>query len=132
LTPTTHFENKHLLPFERQLLMAVRDTLPFPLLDRFDAQVLVINRVQRLLDWREIEFYRMHWFRVKWPESLLFDFKGEVLLEVVNCAFGEQKVKVEVFSVGGHLFSLESKVAMKQIHTVTPFAVLGVDLNLPI
>lgn len=120
--------NKHLLPFEAGALAALRSRLPAHLGLRFDAQVESINRVQRLLDWKSIEFYRMSWFRVRWPDSLLFDCRSEQCLATLDCTFADQQVQIAVWAVGGHVFSLEAERGLKPMHYMKPFKVLRVDI----
>ena len=102
-------------PFERTVLEGVYLALPEPTGAKFAAQVRCINKIQRLLDWREIEFYAMRWFKVTWPPELLFDEKGEFSLARVLLDVDRKTQVLDVYSVGGHVFSIESDRPMKPL-----------------
>mgnify|MGYP003577761447 CR=1 FL=1 len=78
-----------LLPYEVAVLEAVGDSLPRALCGLLMKQLAVVNKVQRLLEWNEIELYCMRWFKVHWPEDVLFQRRDEQLLGRVTCAFGD-------------------------------------------
>lgn len=82
--------------------------------DQYSAQVDSINKVQRLLDWKEIEFYCMSWFKVRWPQEVLFQNHAEFVLGTGVLESGGITATVSVWAVGGHVFSLESDVPLKQ------------------
>jgi hypothetical protein len=103
------------LPFERAILLSVHNALPSPMAMRFAGQVGSINKIQRLLEWREIEFYSMRWFKVAWPEQFFFADRSEFRLARVTLALPSANQFVDVFSVGGHLFCLESDRPMKPL-----------------
>lgn len=102
-----------LLPFERLILDKVGAALPSRLQEPFAAQLQLINKVQRLLDWREVEFYRMHWFRVNWPQSVLFANREAFILGSGLLSAGALAAAVTVWAVGGHLFSIEADSPLK-------------------
>lgn len=112
-----------LLPFELKLLEAAATTLSSSDVALFSKQVACINKVQRLLDWKEIEFYRMRWFRARWPEEVLFADKSEIRIATIQCEFGSKKTSVDVWAVGGHIFSLESPVGFSGLSISGPLTV---------
>lgn len=102
-----------LLPFERLILEGVGAALPEAQRPRYVQQLAHINKVQRLLDWREIEFFCMRWFRVRWPEALLFENRAEFELGSGVLRAGSEELRIKVWAVGGHVFSIESEQALK-------------------
>lgn len=104
-----------LLPYEVAILEAVGTGLPTAFSELLSKQLAVVNKVQRLLEWNEIELYCMRWFKVRWPPDVLFPRRDEHSLGRVTCAFGAVEVPVEVWAVGGHVFSLESPIGLKSL-----------------
>lgn len=107
-----------LYPFERTILDAVGAALPDSLKAQYAAQRSCINKVQRLLEWNEIEFYCMRFFKVRWPEDALFNNKDEFILGSGQLYTESLNAEVSVWSVGGHLFSIESITPMKPFRTI--------------
>ena len=107
-----------LLPFERRILTAVGASLDEPMRLLFDRQLQCINKVQRLLAWNEIEFYCMSWFKVRWPEAVLFQNKAEFVLGSGQLSADDETAQIHVWSVGGHVFSIESKTSLKPFRNV--------------
>jgi hypothetical protein len=109
---------KQFLPFEQHVLSATWRLLNEKGRALFVEQVKRINKIQRPLDWREINFYSMHWFKLKkWPEEVLFRERDEFELGTVLLRTEKHRVKVTVWSVGGRLFQLHSPSAMKPLRT---------------
>lgn len=106
------------LPFESAILGAVGSALAPELRGLFDAQLAHVNKVQRLLNWNEIEFYSMRWLKVHWPRSILFQDRGEFVLGSGTLSAAGSSAVVTVWAVGGHVFSIESKAPLKQFETV--------------
>jgi len=104
-----------LLPYEVAVLEAVASSLPAELSELLSKQLAVVNRVQRLLEWNEIELYCMRWFKVRWPQEVFFRRHDEHSLGRVTCAFGAVEVPIEIWAVGGHVFSLESPIGLKSL-----------------
>ncbi|MFG6417072.1 hypothetical protein ACG02S_24560 [Roseateles sp. DC23W] len=67
--PNSYGTMASLLPFEQAILRGIEVGLPVELRIKYSEQLAHINKVQRLLDWNEIEFYRMRWFKVRWPSE---------------------------------------------------------------
>lgn len=121
--------SRKLKPFEVVVLEAVASKLPPDVGRLFREQLSVVNKVQRLLEWNEINLYCMHWFKVRWPESLLFENRNEWHLATVNCAFGSTDIPITVWSIGGHVFSLESPVGLKKIASSKSVKVRSVEYH---
>ena len=102
-----------LLPFEKVILNAVGESLPESLKGLYKTQVGHVNKVQRLLAWNEIELYCMRWMKVRWPEESLFVDRNEFLLGSGVLTSTGTEVQVDVWAVGGHVFSIESKNSLK-------------------
>jgi hypothetical protein len=83
---------------------------------RLAGQISCINKVQRILDWRSVEFYRMRWFKVRqWPSESLFENKAEFVLGTVEVRCKELLIPITVWSVGGHVFTLEAPQPLKPL-----------------
>lgn len=91
----------------------VAASLPESMSDTYTSQIKHINKVQRLLEWNEIEFYCMRFFRVRWPEESLFKNKGEFILGRGRITSWGLAADVAVWAVGGHVFSIESEASLK-------------------
>jgi hypothetical protein len=102
-----------LLPFESCILNAVAAALGAEWKTLYASQLACINKVQRLLKWNEIEFYCMRLFKVRWPESVLFENRGEFALASGVLQANALQATVSVFAVNGHVFSLESCSSLK-------------------
>ena len=108
-----------LLPFENAILSKVGSSLPLEQRGQFAAQVAHINKVQRLLEWSEIEFYCMRWFKVRWPIAVLFQDHSAFVLGAGTLRAPGISAPVSVWAVGGHIFSIESEVPLKPFRTAT-------------
>ncbi len=115
--------SSQLLSFESQLLAAVAEVVPSEWRSLLLEQVSCINHVQRLLDWKEIEFYCKKWFCVRWPEHLLFPERGEIRLAECDCTFGSKSAHITVCAANGHVFSLESAQGMSGLSISGPFRI---------
>lgn len=108
-----------LLPFESAILSKVGSSLSLEQSAQFAAQVAHINKVQRLLEWNEIEFYCTRWLKVRWPTEILFQDHGEFLLGSGTLRAPGISAPVSVWAVGGHVFSIESEVPLKPFRDAT-------------
>lgn len=108
-----------LLPVEESILRGIESSLPMAQRVRFSEQCARINKVQRLLDWNEIEFYCMCWFKVQWPAEVLFDDRSEFELGSGTLQTTTACAELKVWSVRGHVFSIESKTPLKPFRTAT-------------
>jgi hypothetical protein len=108
-----------LFPFEQAILRGIGLALPDAQRHKFSEQLAHINKVQRLLEWNEIEFYCMRWFKVQWPPSILFEDLSEFELGSGTLQASSAVAELKVWSVGGHVFSIESKTPLKPFRTAT-------------
>jgi hypothetical protein len=101
-------------PFETRILDTVGAALGGELKGLYSSQLTCINKVQRLLNWNEIEFYCMHFFKVRWPEPVLFPNRGEFVLGTGVLEADACKAAISVCAVAGRVFSIESRSALKE------------------
>lgn len=95
---------------EKAVLDCVRGQLDAGVMKLWDGQVQAINKVQRLPEGVEVNFYRMKNGRPSFPEELSFPNKAkELLLAKVRIEVPDLKGKLnaKVWCVEGFLFSIE-------------------------
>jgi hypothetical protein len=105
------------LPFEQAVLGGIGSMLQGSQRDQFAAQVSHINKVQRLLNWREIEFYCMRWLKVRWPSAIRFQRREEFELGCGVLLAHGATAHLKVWAAGGHVFSIESESSLKPFPT---------------
>lgn len=97
---------------ERLVLKSVKDRLDASVGAQWDEQVRAINKVQRLPEGVEVNFYRMKNGRPSFEEKLAFTNKTEELL-VASVQIGlpnvRERLTAHVWCVKGFLFSIEYK-----------------------
>jgi hypothetical protein len=120
-----------LLPFEHVILSTVGSSLLPEQRGQFGQQIAHINKVQRLLEWNEIEFYSMRWFKVRWPPAVLFQNHGEFELGSGTLQAQGLVARVKVWAVGGHVFSIESEVSLKPFRSAAHLSFLLADAAQP-
>lgn len=95
---------------ERRILACVRARLDAPLIALWDKQVETINKIQRLPEGVEVNFYRIKGGRPTFDPEVAFPNKAEELqlakLEV-RLTNAPQKLVARVWCVKGFLFSIE-------------------------
>jgi len=95
---------------EKMVLDCVRDHLDARIAKLWDSQVQAINKVQRLPEGVEVNFYRMKSGRPSFDEELAFPNKttellvAKVRLELPNM---QAKLTAKVWCVKGFVFSIE-------------------------
>ena len=102
--------SSRLSDLERQILDCVRARLDERVLPLWDKQVQAINKVQRLPEGVEVNFYRMKRGRPVLDPELAFPNKTEELQLAkveVKLANAPQKLVALVWSVNGFLFMIE-------------------------
>lgn len=109
-----------MFPFEQEILRSVGWSLEPAMQRKYKPQVACINKVQRLLEWNEIEFYCMRFLKVRWPEAVLFDEKAEFILASGTLRTERFSAEFTVWSVNGHLFSIESLTPLKPFRSAQP------------
>ena len=102
--------SSRLSAIETKVLGCVRDHLDAHVAELWNGQVQAINKVQRLPEGVEVNFYRMKNGRPNFDEELSFPNKTEELLvatvrlELPNM---QGKLTAKVWCVKGFLFSIE-------------------------
>lgn len=102
---------------EKLILGCVRERLADPIVTLWDKQVDAINKVQRLPDGVEVDFYRLKGGRPSFDEKLSFPNKTTELLianvwvELANTG----KLTAKVWCVRGFLFSIEYDGSIKYL-----------------
>jgi hypothetical protein len=95
---------------ERAVLDCVRKELDVRMMSLWDRQVQTINKIQRLPEGIEVNFYRMKGGRPSFPEELSFPNRGkELLLALATISVPSLKsgLVAKVWCVEGFLFSIE-------------------------
>jgi hypothetical protein len=101
--------SKRLSNIEREILNSVRSGLPVAAHELWDKQVQSINKVQRLPDGVEVNFYRMKSGRPTAPAEIAFANKTEELhlaTVTIKLANTEEILKAKVWCVKGILFMI--------------------------
>ena len=86
----------------------------------YRQQVSAINRVQRPLQWTEINFYRMVRRKPDWTGIAQFPRHDEFTLAASTYRFGNNKFKSRIICVAGHVFSLLTRPSIKKRCFGTP------------
>jgi hypothetical protein len=101
---------------EKIVLNCVRDHLGGTTAARWDEQVNAINKVQRLPDGVEVNFYRMKKGHPSFEAQLAFANRTEELL-VAKAQIGlpnvTERLRANVWCVKGFLFSIEYEGSVK-------------------
>ncbi|MFC6839964.1 hypothetical protein [Xanthomonas theicola] len=93
---------------EKLILNAVRARLDVHVLVLWDRQVGSINKVQRLPNGVEVNFYRMRNGKVRLDPAMAFPNKTEeLLIAKVTLDLASQRLISKVWAVNGYVFSIE-------------------------
>lgn len=114
-----------LSPLDKLILDAVRARLDATSSVLWDKQVSEINKVQRLPDGVEVNFYRMRKGKVSFDPAIAFPNKSEELLianVTLNLIGSQAPLIAEVWAVNGYLFSIEYRGGSRYFEEV-----LGMD-----
>jgi len=101
---------------EARILNCVRSQLDERIAILWDKQVQSINKVQRLPDGVEVNFYRMKGGRPTFDADLAFPNKTEELQLAkveIKLANASQKLAARVWSVNGFVFMIEYEGSVK-------------------
>lgn len=104
--------SSRLSDFEKLILNSVRLRLDAKTADIWDKQILAINKIQRLPQGSEINFYRMKHGKPSFDPELSFannakELKvAKIVIELANVS---AKLTAIVWAVNGFLFSIEYK-----------------------
>lgn len=102
--------SNRLSDLEKQILTSVGSKIDARLRPLWDGQIQAINKVQRLPEGVEVNFYRMKGGRPTFDAELAFPNKTEELqlaLVEIKHANVRQKLVARVWCVKGFLFSIE-------------------------
>lgn len=108
---------------EELVLGCVRACLSEPIGELWDRQIEAINKVQRLPDGVEVNFYRMKSGRPTFDRDLAFPNKDEELhVAIVHLKIPNVVALIaDVWCVNGFLFSIEYKGKLKLFCETTNF-----------
>lgn len=109
-------QGSRLSALESLILQAVRDQLSGTEADLWGKQVGEINKVQRLPDGIEANFYRMKGGKLRFDDSLAFANQAEELLVAtvqVSVPNAQEILTASVWCVRGFVFSIEYKGSVK-------------------
>lgn len=102
--------SKHLSDLEKLILTSVGSKINERLRPIWDGQIQAINKVQRLPEGVEVNFYRMKGGRPTFEAELAFPNKTEELQLArveIKLTNARQKLVAQVWCVKGFLFSIE-------------------------
>lgn len=120
------FGNKTTLShLEKLILDAIKPCLEADLFSLWDQQIAAINKLQRLPDGQEVDFYRMQGGKVSFDPVIAFPNKTkELLVAKVTLILIDMKQSLiaEVWAVNGYIFSIEYSAGSKYFEEV-----LGMD-----
>ena len=102
---------KRYTPLEEQLFAAVHAALPEPARLIYDAHVAAIAKVQRILQWNEIDFY----LKDKGRGLPLFPCKDEINIAEVRFSAKRQMYRATLGCVAGRVFDFHIHPAPKDI-----------------
>jgi hypothetical protein len=105
------FASKRFTNLELRVIDSVRLNLPEGVLPAWDRQISEINKIQRLPDGVEVNFYRMKRGRPTFESAIALPNKSEehLLAKLVISApsVTEKKLTANIWCVNGFLFSIE-------------------------
>ena len=123
-----------LSPLEKEILDCVRNRLDTRAVTKWDAQVRSINKVQRLPDGVEVDFYRMKEGQVTSDPELAFPNRTEELrLATASIRLNSHQVTASIWCVKGFLFSIEFEGSIKYFEeavAMEPAPKLHIDCHL--
>ena len=128
--------SRRLSDLEKRILDRVRGGLDDRAAALWDKQVLAINKIQRLPEGVEVNFYRMSGGRPTFDPELAFANKTEELLVArleIKLANVRQKLVANVWFVQGFLFSIEYEGSVSYFEEAAGMAdaeVLQIDCEL--
>ncbi len=102
---------KRYTPLEEQLIAAMRTALSEPARFIYDAQVAAISKVQRLVQWNEIDVYLKN-NRLRLP---LFTCKDEINIAEVRFSAKGQMYKATLGCIAGRVFDFQIHPSPKSI-----------------
>jgi hypothetical protein len=107
--------SRRFTPLETALLNAITSRLPEHSRDLFVKQIASINHIQRILNWKAIDFYWMSFSRrVTWNPQTLFPNRSEFTFASVEYSADGIFLETTLTSVSGHIFSLETETGLRK------------------
>ena len=101
-------------PVEERLLGEIAKALPEHIRDIYLKQIQSINKVQRYLDWTEINFYHFRKGNPDWGSVQQFRRTDEFTLASVGYRIKGIDFETTLKGVSGHIFSLVTRPSIKQ------------------
>lgn len=117
----------HLTVFETSLFEKISPLLSREDRDILSAQLDDINYIRRIVDDKQILFYRVRNLRVTPERKAKFRYSGEHRLLKCEVSFGSAAIRLEVWLVEGNLFSLEFNDGVQQFRDRSDFSVSKVS-----
>ena len=110
-------------PVEEAILAAVVEALAHEPGELMQGQIRAINKVQRTLEWTEINFYCIRLGKVRWPETVAFLNKGEFKLATIDYELAGRPFRTELWAISGHIFSFITRPSLKASWAEKPLRV---------
>jgi hypothetical protein len=101
-------------PVEIAVLDSVVAALPAAAAATCKEQVASITKVQRHLEWTEINFYRITHGRPDWTGVPLFPDRGEFALSQSKYTIDGHRFTTRIMCVAGHIFSFVTRPSIKK------------------
>ena len=100
-------------PWEEKITAAVVGRLEQKAREIIKGQLAAVNKVQRIVGWREVDLYVMKKGKVDWSGLPMLCDDREFVLATVSTKAGADRFETKVCCVGGHIFSFESERAVR-------------------
>ena len=111
--------HKH-TPVEKAIFDSVSPLLSPHAKTIYDQQVAAINKVQRYLEWTEINFYRIVRGKSDWSDIAQFPRSEEFTLAKTTYHVDNTKFTTRIHCVAGHIFSFVPRPSVKRHCFGTP------------
>jgi hypothetical protein len=102
-------------PWETRMLAGLAQALAAPHRPVLQAQLDAVTKIQRIVGWAEIDLYVMQQGRVCWDGVPCFADTGEFRLARARTVGNGISVQSELTCLNGHLFCIESEMAVKHL-----------------
>ena len=100
-------------PWEEKITAAVIGRLGLKAREIIQEQLAAVNKVQRIVGWREVDLYVTKKGKIDWSGLPLLWDDREFVLATVRTKAGADRFETKVCCVGGHIFSFESDRAVR-------------------
>lgn len=102
-------------PVESAVLNSVVEVLPVDASATCEQQIAAVNRVQRYLDWTEINLYCIKNGRPNWVGVPSFSNRSEFTLSESSFTIGNRRFTTRIVCISGHVFSLITRPSIKRV-----------------